>query len=59
MIDGMGGNQLIYRSSYDFPSFSNIYINIHEYANKIICISNLVLKGLCLSFNLILFCSLG
>ena len=30
-----------------------VFINIHEYANKIISIFDHGLKGLCLSFNLV------
>ena len=28
-------------------------MNIHEYANKIICISSHGMKGICLTFNLV------
>ena len=36
-----------------FPLFFQIFINIHEYANKIICILDHGIQGLCLSFNLV------
>ena len=36
---------------YDFTSFFKVFINIHEYANKMIYISDHRKKGLCLSFN--------
>ena len=35
-----------------FPHF-NVFINIYEYANLIICIFDHKMKGLCLSFNLV------
>ena len=35
-----------------FSLIFNVFINIYEYANKIICIFDHGIKGLCLSFNL-------
>ena len=32
----------------------NVFMNIYEYANKIICICNMGIIGICLSFNLVL-----
>ena len=37
---------------YDITSFFKVFINIHEYANKIIYISDYIRKDMCLSFNL-------
>ena len=36
-----------------FSLIFKVFINIHEYANKIICIFDHGLKGLCLRFNLV------
>ena len=36
-----------------FPSIFNVFMNIHEYVNSIICIYYNGMKGLCLSFNLV------
>ena len=36
-----------------FSLIFKVFINIHEYANKIICIFDDGIKGLCLSFNLV------
>ena len=36
---------------YDFSLISNVFINIHEYANLIICISEHWMKVLCLSIE--------
>ena len=44
--------------SNDFPLFLTFFINIHEhsnYANRIICIFDHGIKGMCPSFNLVLF----
>ena len=38
---------------YDFSLISNIFINIHEYANLIICISEHWIKVLCLNIQLV------
>ena len=38
---------------YDFPLISKVFINIHEYANKVICISGHGMKGIYLTFNLV------
>ena len=40
-------------SVYDFPLTFKDFINIHEYANKLICITGHEMKGSCLSFNLV------
>ena len=37
----------------DFLFISNIFINIHEYSNEIICISESPVNVLCLKNNLI------
>ena len=40
-----------------FPYFFNVFVNIQEYAhyaNKIICIFDHDIKGLCLYFNMII-----
>ena len=40
----------------DFPLFFSVFINIHEYANyanKVRCILDHGMKGLCLSFILV------
>ena len=39
--------------SYNFSSTSHVFINIHEYENKIIFISNYVVKELYLSLYLV------
>ena len=38
---------------HDFSLISNIFINIHEYANLIICISEHWMKILCLNIQLV------
>ena len=38
---------------YDFSLLSNVFINIHEYANLIICISDNWMKILCLNSQLV------
>ena len=38
---------------HDFSLISNIFINIHEYANLIICISEHWMKVLCLNIQLV------
>ena len=38
----------------DFSFISNVFINIHEYSNEIICISDSSQNVLCLQNNLIL-----
>ena len=38
---------------YVFSLIYKVFINIHEYANDIICIFDNGIKGLCLSFNLL------
>ena len=38
---------------YDFLLIFKYLINIHEYANQIICITGHEMKGSCLSFNLV------
>ena len=40
-------------SFYDFSLTFKDFINIHEYANQLICIPGHVVKGSCLSFNLV------
>ena len=37
---------------YDFSLIFKVFINIQEYASKIICIFDQGMKGLCLSFKL-------
>ena len=38
---------------HDFSLISNIFINIHEYANLIICISEHWMKDLCLNIQFV------
>ena len=38
---------------YDVSLISNVFINIHEYANLVICISEHLMKVLCLSILLV------
>ena len=38
---------------HDFSLISNIFMNIHEYANLIICISEHWMKVLCLNIQLV------
>ena len=38
---------------YDFSLTSNVFINIHEYENLIICISEQWMKVLCLHIQLV------
>ena len=48
------GMKSAYLCFNDFPLFSNVFINIHEYANyanKIIFIFDHGMKALCLSFK--------
>ena len=40
-------------NNHDFSLISNIFINIHEYANLIICISEHWMKALCLNIQLV------
>ena len=56
----MGYNELIYGSFYDFPSFlklsliiMNMQINGSYLHLHLICISDDVIKGTCLNFNLV------
>ena len=51
--DGLGLKCVIYGGFYDFPLISKVFINIHEYANKVICISGHGINGICLTFNLV------
>ena len=39
--------------SFSFTSFLKVFINIREYTNEIIFISDHSKKGMCLSFNLV------
>ena len=51
----LGWNQPIYICN-DFPLFFSVFIDIHEYANyanKVCCIFDHGMKGLCLSFILV------
>ena len=49
------GPKSVYLFVYDVPLILNVFINIHVYANyiHIICICNLLIKGLCVSFSLV------
>ena len=38
---------------YMISNSFKVFINIHEYANQIICISGYGMKGICLTFNLV------
>ena len=38
---------------YDFSLIPNVFINIHEYANLIICISEHWMKVICLNIQLV------
>ena len=38
---------------FTFSLIFKVFINIHEYAYKIICIFDHGMNGLCLSFNLV------
>ena len=38
---------------YDFLLSLRFFMNIHEYANWVICISDHGMKGICLTFNLV------
>ena len=46
-------NLFIYGVFYDFYLIFKVFINIHEYANGLIYISDHRKNGLCLSFNLV------
>ena len=46
-------NQCIYGVFYDFTYFFKVFIKIHEYANSLICILDLGVGAMCLSFNLV------
>ena len=39
---------MVIQLNHDYSLISNIFINIHEYANLIICISEHWMKVLCL-----------
>ena len=46
----------VYYHPFKFPtilSFSNVFINIHEYANEKICISYFSVKVVCLNLYLV------
>ena len=47
------GPKSVYLFVYNFPLISNVFINVHEYANYIICICNHSIKGLCLRLSLV------
>ena len=51
--DGLGLKSVNYGVLYDFPLILKVFINIHEYANKVICISGHWIKGICLTFDLV------
>ena len=38
---------------YDIPLIFKVFINIHEYANEVICISGHRIKDICLTFSLV------
>ena len=38
---------------YKFPLILKVFMNIHEYANSVICILGHGMKGICLNFNLV------
>ena len=38
---------------YDFPLIFKVFINIHEYANKVIYISGHRMNDICLTFYLV------
>ena len=38
---------------YDFSLISNVFINIHEYANLIICLSDIMMTIICLKIELV------
>ena len=44
---------------HNFSLISNIFINIHEYANLIICISEHWMKVLCLNIQLVPSCKVS
>ena len=43
----------MYTPFYDFSLIPNVFINIHEYANLIICISEHWMKVICLKIQLV------
>ena len=47
------GPKLVYLFVYNFPLILNVFINIHGYANYIICICNYLMKGLSLSLSFV------
>ena len=52
--DGLGLKSVIYGALfYDFALIFKVFINIHEYANYVICISGHGMKGICHTFYLI------
>ena len=51
--EGLGKNQLIYGSFYNFSSGFEFSIYNHDDGKKIICLSDQEKKGLCLGFNLV------
>ena len=44
---------LVYGVFYAFPLFFNFFINIHKYANEIICTAGHWIKEMCLAFTLV------
>ena len=50
-MSNFGGNPLTFFC--DFSLISKVFINIHEYENLIICISDNLVKELCLSIILV------
>ena len=51
--DGLGLKLVIYVFFYDFPFIFKVFINIHDNANKVICISGHRMKGICITFYLV------
>ena len=50
--DGLGLKSVYYRVLW-FSLILTVFINIHEHANQIICISDHGMKSICLTFNLV------
>ena len=50
---GLVLKSVIYGVFLPFPLILKVFMNIHEYANLVICISGHGIKGICLTFNLV------
>ena len=52
--DGLGLKSIIYGVFMICPIILKVFINIHEYANYVICISGHGMTAMCQAFKLVL-----